>query len=493
MLQDMVRGIALAVLAACSGGPGVEAPRERTALRLVECTPAQPLVVEVDGRVQTHGRVDGPSMGWAAGRPGGRAPRRAVTLGFGMAATSGRMDAMLVRRTISARQAELQRCYERELAAKPSLTRLSIAWRFAVAQDGHVVFAEPVAHSMSSPTSACISRVFRLLQFPKRTTGGSITVTQPLIFDTIPLPDRASIAGSSEPVAWTPFAIGGFAPERATAVARAAERALRTRAGKLEACFRTDARGSLRALLGVEDDGDVAVIRAGGIGDAAVEACIEKELLGLAVVNPAGDPAEIACDFARGDARAWRVAPRDRYAVITTSRKAMTFGSQSFVLGALDPVPLPAGKTYLIVADPDTPGSVLAGALAWAGEGDASIVALRDGERGAPVYLGMGRAGYDDALASRPLLVLGRNRVQACIGQQVRDGKLADAGQLALRLARRCRATRCGSLAIGIEDLAPVKDLVELTGAARRAGFEHVQIAGGLACDRGEAAPDDEP
>ena len=486
-----MRGFALVLLAACSGGTGVESPRTKPRLRLVECAPAQPLFVEVDGRVTTHGRLDGAGLGWAGG--GRPAPaRRAASISFGLPSTTGMMDAMVVRKTVSTRMTDLQRCYERELQVNPSTTRHSVAWRFAVAQDGRVVFADPTSQQMSGPTSACISRVFRLLQFPARATGGSITVTLPLVFDSIPISDRPPALVGSEKVAWTPFAVGAFAPERATTVARAAESALRGKASKLDACFTANASGSLRTLLGVQGDGNVAMIRAGGIGEDAVERCVEKELLGVKVVNPLGDATEITCDFARGDAQPWRVTPTASYGVISTSRKQMTFGKKSIAVGALEPDALPANATYLIVAEPDTPGSVLTNALAWASEGDASIVALRDGNR-APMYLGMGRVGHDDALASRPMMMLGRGRVQACLGKQTRDGKLSEAGQLAQRLASRCKSMRCGTLVIGIDDLAVAKDLVEVTSAARRAGFDRVLIGGRVLCEKAPDLEDDEP
>jgi hypothetical protein len=186
------------------------------------------------------------------------------------------------------------------------------------------------------------------------------------------------------------------------------------------------------------------------------------------------------------------VTPTASYGVISTSRKQMTFGKKSIAVGALEPDALPANATYLIVAEPDTPGSVLTNALAWASEGDASIVALRDGNR-APMYLGMGRVGHDDALASRPMMMLGRGRVQACLGKQTRDGKLSEAGQLAQRLASRCKSMRCGTLVIGIDDLAVAKDLVEVTSAARRAGFDRVLLGGRVLCEKAPDLEDDEP
>jgi hypothetical protein len=470
------------LLAACSGATVSDTPRGKPILRLVECSPALPLFVEVDGRVTSHGRLDGEGMGWAGG---GRKPvRKASTVSFGLPTTSGMIDAMVVRRTVQTRINDLQSCFDRELQTNPNTMRVSMNWRFTVTQDGRVPFAEPTSQQLSSATSTCIGRTFRALQFPARTSAGSLTITLPVVFDSIQIADRPSVIGSAQKIAWTPFAIGAFAPERATNVARATAAALRGRADKLEACFTPAIAGSLRTLLGVQSDGTVAMIRAGGIGDDAVETCVEKELAGAKVVNPLGDATEIACDFARGDAQPWRVTPTASYGVIAATRKDMSFGKQSIVVGALEPDTLPGNQTYLIVAEPDTPGSVLSNALAWASEGDASLVALRDGTR-APVYLGMGRIGYDDAAASRPMLMLERDKLSACHDKQIKVGKLADAGKLAMQLAKRCKSTRCGTLVIGVTDLALAKDLVEVTGAARRAGFDHVVISARIKCAAG--------
>lgn len=480
---------AVVVIAACSAGPDIEAPRGRPALRLVECAPAQPLFVEVDGRVMTHGQLDGGGLEWATG--GRPQAKRAASVSLGIPVTSGMMDAMVIRKVVTTRLTDLTRCYERELATIPAASRQQVMWRFAVTPDGRVMSANPTTNVLTPATSSCVTATFRQLAFPSRTSGGFVTITLPLTFDAIPVGERAPAFESEKKVAWTPFAIGAFAPDRAMAVARATESAMRDRTGKLDACYGA-ASGSLRAVLGIEADGTVAVARAGGLGDPKIEACVEKDLVGAKVVNPLGDPTEITCDFARGDAQPWRVSTAG-YAVIAATRKALTFGKNTLALGAIEPEPLPGGATYLIVADGDAPGSILSTALAWAAEGDATLVAMRDVTR-APLYLGMGRAGHDDAVATRPILrLVGRNGVHACLGKQMRAGKLADAGTLALRLAKRCRQMRCGSLVVGLDDFALVKDLVEVTGAARRAGFDRVLIAGQVDCEQAEELEDEEP
>jgi hypothetical protein len=430
-------------------------------------------------------------MGWASGA--GKGGKRAASLSFGMPSTNGMMDAMVIRKTVTTRLTDITRCYEREMQLDPSTSRQTVSWRFSVAQDGRVLYANPATQSLSSTTSSCISTIFRGLTFPARPSGGSVLVTLPLNFDSISIPDRPMTPEvTDQKVAWTPFAVGAFAPARATTIARAAESVLRGKAAKIDACFAPKANGSLRTLLGVQSDGTIAVPRAGGLGDETVEQCVEKELAGVKVVNPSGSPAEIACDFSRGDAQPWRVTPSALYGLIEASKKDMTFGKKSIAVGALEPDALPGNKTYLIVADPETPGAILSNALAWASEGDASLVAMRDG-KGSPVYLGMGKTGVDDALASRPMMMLDRKTVQACLGRQSREGKISEAGQLAMKLAKRCKSTRCGSLVVGMDDLALVRDLVEVTGAARRAGFERVLIGGRIICEKSTELEDIDP
>jgi hypothetical protein len=482
-----VRSVALVLLAACGGGLDVEAPREKPAMRLVECTPAQPLVIEVDGRVTAHGRLE---ESW----PGRGKAKRAASVSLGMPSPSGgMMDAAAIRRGVTAKLTELGRCYERELAANPSATRHSVSWRFSITQDGRVYYAGPLTRVLQPVTTSCVSTVLRALTFPRRTAGGTVSVILPLTFDSIPIAEKpVAVPGSGDDkLAWTPFAVGAFPPERATTLARAAERVLDKRAAQLEACFKGPVTGSLRAVLGVEGDGDVTVARAGGLGDAAVEACVAKELRGAKLLNPLGEPAEIACDFARGDAEPWRVTPLAGYGVIEVDRKEARFGKNTVVLGEPEPDVLPSDATYLIVLDRASPGALLATALAWASEGAAMIVALRDGKR-APLYLGLGRFGIDDELGTRPILILRRGTVQACLGDRSRSGPLAEVGPLAARLAKHCKSTGCDSLLVGIEDLVRTGDLVELTSAARRAGFDRVLIGAPVECAQPEEFEEEE-
>lgn len=472
-------------LAACSGGLDIDAPRTPPTLRLVECTPAQPLVVE---SVTTHGRLE--SERW----PGRGKPKRAASVSMGMPSTQGLIDAMAIRRGVTAKLPELGRCYDRELATNPSATRHSLSWRFSVTQDGRVLYAGPAVHVLQPLTASCISAVFRSMTFPRRSTGGSVSVTLPLVFDSIPIAEKPiPVPGvGDDALAWTPFAAGAFAPERSIMVARAAERAVDNRIAKLEACFKTPLTGSLRAVLGVDGEGDVAVARAGGLGDAAAEACVAKELRGAKILNPLGEPAEIACDFARGDAEAWRVSPGAGYAVVDVSRKDARFGKNTIVVGDAEPDPLPGDATYLLVLDRDTPGALVGSALAWTTEGSATLVALRDGKR-APLYLGIGRYGIEDELALRPILILRRGTVKACLGATSRTAPIAEVGPLALRLGKRCKAAGCGSLLVGIEDLARAGGLLEITGAARRAGFDRVLIGAQVECEYAEDFEDEDP
>jgi hypothetical protein len=488
-LRGVSRLVLLTILAACSGGYELDGPRAPDRFRLVECTPAQPLFVEVDGRVTTHGRLDGEGMGWA-GSGATKQAKRIPSVSFSMPSSSGSIDLNAVGRVVRAKKEDLEKCFERELAANPTMSQRVTAWRYSITQDGRVLWAGPLVQSMLAATNECIVRVLRSAAFPPRQTGGTVTVSQSFTADMIQVAQRQQPIVTDK-VSWTPFALGAFSPERAATIARAATTVLHGKTDQLAACFGSRTTGALRAVLVVQPDGNVGMARAGGLGDGAIEACMERELLATKVINPGGTPGEITCDFARGDAQPWRVTPSDGYGVITVTRKEMRYGDKAIAVGALEPEALPANATYLIITQPDAPGAIVTSALAWAGEGEASILALQDDVKRSPLYLGMARIGPDDQLSSRPMLVLGRKSVQACLGKKLREGKIADAGKLALELAARCKTTRCGSLVVGIDDLALARDLVEVTGAARRAGFERVVIGGRVTCEKPDEEDDD--
>lgn len=488
--------LVLAAAAACGGSDATPSgPREPPVLRLVGCEPAlpPPLTTEAGGEIGSVGRRD------LTAAPGGRGrPRLEGVVTFGMPSTGGMVDAATVRRALVPKLPELRTCYEAELA-RSQQSRVAMAWRLAVTQDGRVLHAMPVAHATGVEMTACVMRVLKTMSFPARTTGGTVTITQPLAFEAVTPAEEPPAAVDVR--AWTPFAIdarphGAAAPS----VARATEAAVRARLGALAACFPARGpTGSLRALLEIDGDGALAVVRAGGLGERAVEACVEQALAGLAVVSPVFDAVEVACDLARGDAQDWRIAPTAAYGVIEASRDRLRYGAQTIVLGALDPEPLLDAKTYLVLADLDTPGAMLALALVWANEGAGAVIAVRDGAR-PPRYVGMGRVavteGADAGAGARATLHLGPRVLAACAGGLTQQAPRTDGvavAQLLQRLATRCKRVRCApTLALALDPEVAAGDLVEAVGAARRAGFERVLIGGDTACGARDRDDDDD-
>lgn len=263
---------------------------------------------------------------------------------------------------------------------------------------------------------------------------------------------------------------------------RATGATVRARLPAIERCFQGPApAGSLRVMLEVAAGGEVQAVRAGGLGDAVGEACVARALTGTEVVMPTETEAEVACDLARGDARSWRIALDAGYEVIELERDRLRHEAATLVPGATDPGPLPRG-TYVVVARPDSPGAMLQLALLWAREATAVLLAIGDGAT-APLYLGIGEPAVSDADAElRPRLRVDREQVTGCVGRTTREAALRDGAAvdtLVRRLATRCREISCTPiLLVGIDSDAVAGDLLEIAGAARRAGFDRVLFGG---------------
>ncbi len=471
-------------------------------VRLVRCAPATPspsnstdvgelfgISGEGEGEDEDDDRLVG-GFGRNTEPSTAKLPKRTSQVSFGMPTASGMLDTMLLQRLVVAKVPEIRACFDRELAANPMLGRTSLAWRLAVAQDGRVLYADPTSRSSSNAVATCVSRVLRTMLFPTRATGGSITVTYPIVFDVIVEPEPPEPPPTTRSAAWTPF--GTDAPVAAASrVARAVEAALHDRRATVVACFPPAApTGSLRAMIEIDDDGKARSVQAGGLGHAASERCVEQALSGMTVVAPAQQPVEIACDYARGDAQPWRVTPA-AYRVITTSRKQLRYESQTLVIGAPEPEPLLDPGTYLVLADADATGAMVTLALQWASEGNGAIIAVRDGAR-APIFLGVGRTASADGIdglargTAQPGLRLGAKLLTACVGRATQRAKLADVtavGSLVQWLATRCKTARCiSTLSVALDPDAIVRDLVEVIGAARRAGFDRVLLGTDAPC-----------
>ena len=174
--------------------------------------------------------------------------------------------------------------------------------------------------------------------------------------------------------------------------------------------------------------------------------------------------------------------------MIEASRAKLRYGTQTLTADAVEPPPLADTRTFVVVAEPDTPGAMLDLALAWAAD-DVVVVALRDGSA-APLFLGIGRTGASLGASAveavRPTLRVGTKTVTSCVDRSSQQTKLADAiaiGTLVQRAADKCKKLSCtGTLALALDADARIEDLVEVIGAARRAGFDRILIGGETGC-----------
>jgi hypothetical protein len=208
----------------------------------------------------------------------------------------------------------------------------------------------------------------------------------------------------------------------------------------------------------------------------------------LRITMPSGRPQEIACDLAHGDAEPWRITPAAGYRVIDATARQLAYGKQTVAADAKPPAPLNDEPAYLLVADPDTRGAVLTLGLSWAYEGGAVLVALRDPRvPQAPRFLGMGlssSAAQDDESdpSGLPAVRLGPVSITACVNRTTQVAKLAEpalVSALLQNVATKCKALACGrTLVVALDPQAVARDLVEVTGAARRAGFDRILIGG---------------
>src|SRR6185436_9239641 len=179
-------------------------------------------------------------------------------------------------------------------------------------------------------------------------------------------PAAAPAAPEVDPaMPWTPFALD--AAEAASAseqMARAAEGALRGRLAAIDACFGSSpVTGSLRAMLAVDLGGALTSVRAGGLGDRAIEACVENAVTGMRVMLPSEASGELACDLSRGDAQLWRLTlDRSGYGVVEISRTRVRYGDQMLSSGE-DVDALADHTIFLLVADADATGAMLALAM----------------------------------------------------------------------------------------------------------------------------------
>jgi len=486
------------VLAACSGPGPVPGSQARPSVRLVRCAPATPpplvaseLEVAMIEPARDPWLLRRGSRRGSSTPPGGPKLGKRATVSLGLPSAMGSLGPDAITAVVRGKLGELRSCYANEASSTAS-TNTTVAYRFTIARDGKVLYASATARVLSTPLDACVKRVLRTLVFQSPPGGGEVVVSVPLVFESTGTLASPGDPGNAEPAEpWTPFARTSASSPAAVGAARVSEAAVRARVAEMEKCFSGPTpTGSIRVMLELDVMGELGAVRIGGLGDAAVEACLAGSLAGLHVVTPIPAAVEVACDVARGDAQPWRVTPSAGYEVIEAERATLRHGSDVLGPSASDPDPLPA-ETYVVLAQPDTPGSMLQLALLWAHEAETVVLALRDGAR-APVFLGLGHTavleGDEDLEVLRPALRVGAKTVIGCVSRGTHQAQLSDPAAvsgLVQRLAARCRALGCSpTLLVAIEHDAVARDLVEITGAARRAGFDRVLLGGSdLGCE----------
>ncbi len=423
---------------------------------------------------------------------------RRASVSLGMPTTTGPIAADAIAAAVRAKVGELKTCYAND-ASNASPAKSVVVYTFGVSPDGKVPYAGSSAQVLSVPLDACVKRVLRSLTFPAAGRGSTVAVNLPLVFDSTGTIAALVRPKGPQPDPWTPFARESSAVTQATGAVRVSEAAVRSRIDQIEQCFaRPTPTGSLRMMLELDVMGELDQVRIGGLGDAAIEACVAKALAGLHVVTPTPNAVEVACDLARGDAQPWRITPAAGYEVIEADRAKLRHGDDLLVPGGTDPDPLPV-NTYLVLAQRDTPGALLRLALMWANEAETVLLAVRDGNS-PPLYLGIGHISVtqgddsEDSDALRPALRVGAKTVTGCVSRGTHEAKLSDpaaVGALVQRLASRCHTLGCApTLLVAIDNDAVARDLIEITGAARRAGFDRVLLGGSeLGCQITPRAP----
>jgi hypothetical protein len=489
-----VRHALLVLLVACGSEKTEQAPPTPKPIPaaavttvLVGCTNA--LNAPNDPRAPILVMGNGGATTGISPRPQARPPRVVIQT----PSVAGDLDAGTVGTILRRHSAKFQYCFEKQLLVQPDLAGGTIEAGFAVQPTGFL--ASPRADGVHPEVSKCIVKALESVAFPAPIDKNQVQVTVRIDIlhaastDPVTHPLAPAARGVLE---WTPFAAESTATDDiAKPLVDATTAVMRERLPGVEACF-DDMRGAVRAVIGFDMWGRIKSLRAGGVGDAAVEACIESALGDFTVPAPTA-PVEVACDFTRGGVSPLRVSPDAGYAVIELTRTHATYRMMVREVPSRDvprASPLYLQSAALIVAEPDAPAHVLEYGLWWAPKGTTLVAVKASG--GAPVFLGMGDSGAQrQVLTDKRVLQLrtDNGRLRACITGEtldatapILDPKAVD--RMLEAAVAACKRTACEpTIVVGTSGEFVVKDLVATTSAARRAGFHAISI-GGPACDR---------
>lgn len=98
------------------------------------------------------------------------------------ASVSGGLDREVIRRVILSHRVQIRYCYEKQLAANPSLAG-KVSIEFVIAADGRVTTARVAEQTLADPeVGRCIQSKVRTWTFPKPKGGGVVVVTYPFLF-----------------------------------------------------------------------------------------------------------------------------------------------------------------------------------------------------------------------------------------------------------------------------------------------------------------------
>jgi hypothetical protein len=118
----------------------------------------------------------------AGGGTGGMQSRTAAVpqIVIGEAIALGSLDASIVRRYIKRQIEKVRYCYEKQLAAHPTLTG-TVTAHVVIDEDGHVV--RSTADGMDDTVAACVAGVLGAIEFPKAEGAGTTQVNYPFTFE----------------------------------------------------------------------------------------------------------------------------------------------------------------------------------------------------------------------------------------------------------------------------------------------------------------------
>ena len=475
-----------------SGSPVAKAPRP--ALSLARCVDAPPSFAPP---VWGYGRI-GHGSGTGTSQPF-RHYTSTPTTSIGQPNAQGDLDKAIIRRYVKRNLSRITYCYEKELLVKPNISG-SIQVQFFISPEGKVASAD--AHGFDPTVASCVADVIKQIEFPKPRGGGGVQVNYPFNFRPAgagslpnplpapppPPPTQQQLYGgllaptSDKPLEqWTPFARAAHAFDAGGTAATdaAVAEVVKNKLPELDRCFdASDATGSLRVMIELDQDKGVTAVRAGGLGDAAVEQCVATAVRS-GNFAPATQQHEVACDLVRGSAQPWRATIGRDYTLVGVTGAGLVLDGQPRKPGEHHIVP---EHVALVVIEPDAAPATIADALQTAADAPAALVAVH----GKTAEL-VGVTPAPDADAEWTVEVTeSAGIVRACFQSKDAGSEAALANPGALTASFGAWAKLCPrgcELRVAATTFAS-GELPAVAAAARAAGFDVLGIAADPKCAR---------